>query len=144
MDINCRGSLKAVRDATRTPRMGLRTIRTLTDKLRIRYGGATDTKVYMDSTDKSNMFATNLTRTLQMLQMSLRREKTIRKSLNIFHIRNPATIRRYIRGCVTGVLAKILIFYKICNIFFASYRHLCIIFLRQSVTTRKNNNNFYL
>ena len=33
------------RDATRTSRMGIQTIRTLTDELRMRYGRAMDTKV---------------------------------------------------------------------------------------------------
>ena len=34
----------------------------------------------------------------------VRTEKMIHKSLNIFYIRNPAAIRRYIRLCVTGFL----------------------------------------
>ena len=34
MDIFCHGSVKDVRDATRTSRMGIQTIRTLTDELR--------------------------------------------------------------------------------------------------------------
>ena len=36
-DIYCRGSVKDEGDATRTSRMGLGTIRTLTDELRMRY-----------------------------------------------------------------------------------------------------------
>ena len=36
--------------------MGIRTIRTLTVELRMRYGRATDTKVCMDFKDKSNRF----------------------------------------------------------------------------------------
>ena len=43
------------------------------------------------------------TRTLRMLRMAIRAERMFRKSLNIFQIRNPAAIRRYIRLCVTGV-----------------------------------------
>ena len=35
-------SIKDVRDATRTSRMGIRTIRTLMEELRMRYGRATD------------------------------------------------------------------------------------------------------
>ena len=42
MDIFCRRSVKDVRDATRTFRMGIRTIRTLTDELQKRYGRATN------------------------------------------------------------------------------------------------------
>ena len=53
-DICRRGCVKDERDATRTSRMGLRTIRTLTDELRMRYGRATDTKVRKDFTQKSN------------------------------------------------------------------------------------------
>ena len=45
MDIYCRRSIKHDRDAMGTSRMGLRTIRTLTDELQMRYGRATDTKV---------------------------------------------------------------------------------------------------
>ena len=44
------------------------------------------------------------TRTSRMLRMAVWTLMMIRKSLNIFHIRNPAVIRRYIRLCVTGVL----------------------------------------
>ena len=44
------------------------------------------------------------TRKLQMLRMAVRVERMIRKSLNIFQIRNTGAIRRYIRQCVTGVL----------------------------------------
>ena len=43
------------------------------------------------------------TRTLRALRMAVRTEKMICKSLNIFHIRNPAVIRRYIWLCVTGI-----------------------------------------
>ena len=43
------------------------------------------------------------TRTLRTLRMAIRAEKMIRKSLNIFQIRNPAAIRWYIWPCVTGV-----------------------------------------
>ena len=39
--------------------------------------------------------------------MAVRPEKMIHKSLNIFHIRNPAAIWRYIRLCVTGVLGVV-------------------------------------
>ena len=46
------------------------------------------------------------TRTLRMLWMAVRAEKMIRKSLNIFQIRNPAVIRQYIWPCVTGVLER--------------------------------------
>ena len=38
MDIFCCRSIKDVRDATRTSRMGIRTIRTLTDEIRKSYG----------------------------------------------------------------------------------------------------------
>ena len=55
-DICCHGSVKDKRDATRTSRMGLRTIKTLTDELRMRYERATDTKVCKDFTEKSNSF----------------------------------------------------------------------------------------
>ena len=41
-DIFCHGSIKDVRDATRTPRMGIHTIRTVTEELRMRYGRGTD------------------------------------------------------------------------------------------------------
>ena len=113
----CHGSVKDERDATRTSRMGLRTIRTLVDELRMRYGRATDTKVHLNFTEKSNSFicslvchyrsqyaATDLTRTLRMLQMTLLMENMIHKSLNSFHIRKPGAIRRAILGCVTGTL----------------------------------------
>ena len=40
MDSYCHGSIKDERDATRTSGMGLWTIRTLTDELRMRYGRA--------------------------------------------------------------------------------------------------------
>ena len=46
-DIYCRGSVKDERDATRTSRMGLGTIRTLTDQLRMTHERATATKVRM-------------------------------------------------------------------------------------------------
>ena len=46
MDIYARRSIK--RDITRTSRMGLGTIRTLRDELRMRYRRATDTNVCMD------------------------------------------------------------------------------------------------
>ena len=52
MDFYCRRSVKDERDATRISRMGLRTIRTLTEELQMRYGRAMDTKVYMDFTEK--------------------------------------------------------------------------------------------
>ena len=52
MDIYGRGSVKDERDATRTYRMGLGTIRTLTDELRMRYGRVMDTKVHIDFTEK--------------------------------------------------------------------------------------------
>ena len=42
MDIFCHGSIKDVRDAIRTSRMGIRTIRTLTYELQMRYGRAVD------------------------------------------------------------------------------------------------------
>ena len=48
MDIYCHRSVKDERDATRTSRMGLETIKTLTDELRMRYGRAMDAKVCMD------------------------------------------------------------------------------------------------
>ena len=60
-DIYCCGSVKDERDATRTSRMGLWTIRTITDELRMRYGRATDTKVRMDFTGKSNSFDFSVT-----------------------------------------------------------------------------------
>ena len=41
-DIFCRRSIKDVKDATRTSRMGIRTIRTVTEELRMRYRRATD------------------------------------------------------------------------------------------------------
>ena len=44
----------AERDATRTSKMRLRTIRTLTDELRMKYGRATDTKVRKDFMEKLN------------------------------------------------------------------------------------------
>ena len=55
-DICWCGSIKDERDATRTSRMGLQTIRTLTDELRMRYGRAMDTNVCMDFPEKSSMF----------------------------------------------------------------------------------------
>ena len=42
MDIFCRGSVKDVRDATRTSRMGIRTTGTVTEELRMRYRRAMD------------------------------------------------------------------------------------------------------
>ena len=42
-DICWHGSVTDERHCTRTSRMGLRTIRTLTDELQMRYGRATDT-----------------------------------------------------------------------------------------------------
>ena len=42
-DICWHGSVKDERDATRTSRIGLRTIRTFADELRMGYGRATDT-----------------------------------------------------------------------------------------------------
>ena len=42
MDIFCHRSVKDVRNATRTSRMGIRTISTLTDELQVRYGRAMD------------------------------------------------------------------------------------------------------
>ena len=56
MDIYCCGSVKDERDATRTSWMGLWTMRTLTDELRMIYGRVTDTKVRMDFTEKANRF----------------------------------------------------------------------------------------
>ena len=47
-DIYSHGSVKDERDVTRTFRMGLGTIRTLMDELRMRYRRATDTNVGMD------------------------------------------------------------------------------------------------
>ena len=61
MDIYCRGSVKDVRDATRTSRMALQTIGTLRDELRMGYGRATDTKVRMEFTDKSKRFDFSVT-----------------------------------------------------------------------------------
>ena len=55
-DIYCRGSVKDERDATRTSRMGLGTIRTLMDEPRMRYRRAIYTEVRMDFTEKSNCF----------------------------------------------------------------------------------------
>ena len=49
-DIYWTGSIKDERDATRTSRMGLGTIRTLMDELWMRYGRI-DTKVRMDFTE---------------------------------------------------------------------------------------------
>ena len=45
------------------------------------------------------------------LRMAVQAEKMIRKSLNIFQIRHPATIRRYIRPCVTGILGGIQVLF---------------------------------
>ena len=42
-DMYWRESVKDERDATKTSRMGLGTIRTLTDELQVRYGRGTDT-----------------------------------------------------------------------------------------------------
>ena len=42
------------RDATRTSRMGIQTIRTLRDELRMKYRRATDIKVRKDFMEKSN------------------------------------------------------------------------------------------
>ena len=42
-DICWHGSVTDEREATRTSRMGIRTIRTLTDELQMRYGRTTDT-----------------------------------------------------------------------------------------------------
>ena len=55
-DVYCHRSVKDERGATRTFRMGLGTIRTLTDELWMRYGRATDTKVCMNFTEKLNSF----------------------------------------------------------------------------------------
>ena len=44
------------------------------------------------------------TRTLRTLRMAVRAEKMICKALNFFHIRNPATIRRYIQLCNWGLM----------------------------------------
>ena len=41
-DIFCRGSFKDIRDATMSSRMGIQTIRTVTEELRMRYRRATD------------------------------------------------------------------------------------------------------
>ena len=48
------GSVMDERDATRTSRMGIRTLKTLTDELRIRCGRAMDTKVCKHFNEKSN------------------------------------------------------------------------------------------
>ena len=84
--------------------MGIRIIRTLTEELQISIAD----KIRKAFTEKSSSLIfpwhpnghmasmVEATRTLRMLKM-------IRKSLNIFHIMNPAAIRRYIRLCVTGV-----------------------------------------
>ena len=53
-DICWHRSVKDERDATRTSRMGLGTIKTLADELWMRYGRATDTKVRRDFMEKSN------------------------------------------------------------------------------------------
>ena len=53
-DICWGGSIKDETDATRTSSMGLRTIRTFTDELQMRYGRAMDTKVHVDFKEKSN------------------------------------------------------------------------------------------
>ena len=42
MDIFCCRSMKDVRDVTRSSRMGIRTIRTVTEELQMRYRRATD------------------------------------------------------------------------------------------------------
>ena len=55
-DIYCRGSIKDEIDGIRTSRMGLRTIRSLTDELWMRYERATDTKVHTYFTEISNSF----------------------------------------------------------------------------------------
>ena len=60
-DIYCHGSVNDERDATRTSRVGLGTIRTLTDELWMRYGRATDTKVCIDFTENSNSFDFSVT-----------------------------------------------------------------------------------
>ena len=60
-DIYCRGSVKDERDATRTSRMGLGTIRTLMDELRMRYGRATEGKVHMNFMEKSSIFYFSVT-----------------------------------------------------------------------------------
>ena len=52
-NIYCRRSVKDERDATKTSRMGLGTIRTLTDELLMRYRRATD-KARKDFSEKSN------------------------------------------------------------------------------------------
>ena len=126
MDIFCRGSVKDVRDATRTSRMGIRTIRTLMDELRMRYRrelwiSITD-KIRKAFTEKSSSLifpwrphghmgsVTEATRTLRTLRMAVRIEKIIHKSLNIFQIRNPAMNRWYIGLCVTGVLQLSLVY----------------------------------
>ena len=59
-DIYCCRSVDE-RDTTKTSRMGLWTIRTLTDELRMRYGRATDTKVAIAFTEKSNSFDFSVT-----------------------------------------------------------------------------------
>ena len=50
-DIYSRGSTKDERNVTRTSRMSLGTVRTLTDQLRMRYRRATDTNVHTDVQD---------------------------------------------------------------------------------------------
>ena len=114
MDIFSRGSVRDVRDATRTSRMGIRTIRTVTEELWI---SITDKicKAYREKSSSliypwsphghmaSVAAMAEATMTLQMLWMAVRAEKMICKSLNIFQIRNPAAILRYIWPCVPEV-----------------------------------------
>ena len=101
--------------------MGILTIRTVTEELRMRYKelriSITD-KICKAFTKKSSSLifpwcphghmasVAEATRTLRMLRMAERSEKMIRKSLNIFQIRKPATLQRYIQPC--GVLGVYL------------------------------------
>ena len=110
MDIFCRGSVKDVRDATRTSRIGIRTIRTLTDEIRKSY--EYQLQICKAFTEKSSSLIfpwrphghmASVAEATRTLQMAGRTEKMIHKSRNIFHRRNPAAIRRYIWLCVIGV-----------------------------------------
>ena len=113
-DIFCHRSIKDVRDGVRTCRMGTRTIRTVTEERRMRYGRATDINYRNDPQSlyrklKHFDFSRSIPIdswhyiALQMLGMAVQVKRMICKSLNIFQIRNPAVILRYIRLCVTGV-----------------------------------------
>ena len=121
-DIFCCGNVKGVRDATRTSRMGIQTIRTVTEELQMRYGRAMDINHRYDpqslfgkfkqfdfsvASPRTHGICIGSHKVIKTLRMAVQAERMIHKSLNIFQKRNPAAIWPYIRLCVTGVSAKV-------------------------------------